>query len=80
MLTSSLKPYKKLKRQEQLSDLRQLTEADVYSSSADLSSPCLDHEFSGQMSGWLWFQRTNNNALIQRISWDDLCTNNMTYY
>ena len=41
----------------------------------NLSSPCFDHKFSGQMCGWLGFKWTNGDALIQGITRNDLPIN-----
>ena len=41
----------------------------------NLSSPCFDHKFSGQMCGWLGFKWTNGDALIQGITRNDLSIN-----
>ena len=35
-------------------------------------SPRLDHEFPRELIGWLNFQRTNDDRLVQRISRNDL--------
>lgn len=31
-----------------------------------------DHELPGQVRSWLWLQWADNNALVQRITGDDL--------
>ena len=41
----------------------------------NLSSPCFDHKFSGQMCGWLGFKWTNGYTLIQGITRNDLSIN-----
>ena len=41
----------------------------------NLSSPCFDHKFSGQMCGWLRFKWTNGDTLIQGITRNDLSIN-----
>lgn len=39
---------------------------------ADLAPSSLDHELSGQVGGWLWLQRSDHDAFIQRITRNDL--------
>lgn len=37
-----------------------------------LPPPGFDHEFTGQVRRWLWLQGANDNALVQRITRNDL--------
>jgi len=40
-----------------------------------LSPACFDHELASKMSGGLRLQRANDDALVKRITWNNLKTN-----
>jgi len=77
--TTQYKPLERIVEEDVLSSqleqhrvVEEFVDGHVFTQS--LSPASLDHEFSGQVCGWLRLQRSDDDALVQRVA-----RNNLTY-